>query len=184
MQTPGAAEDWENHRELLRRLRLAAGRPDEEADDLDRDEDLEELAGAAPHAISAFGPVAGGDEAVQLLFGPDAQKSKQQDIVYWFLEQVRQGNRAPARVLLHGPGGCGKSVVVRAVARLLRTEGHGVALAAPTGCAAFLINGCTLHSCFHLPVENKSFATPRTRRPLPGPRWSTSSSSGSLSARS
>ncbi|CAK0836637.1 unnamed protein product [Prorocentrum cordatum] len=162
MQTPGAAEDWENRRELLRRLRLAAGRPDEEADDPDQGEDLEELAGAAPHAISAFGPVARGDEAVQLLFGPDAQKSKQQDIVYWFLEQVRQGNRAPARVLLHGPGGCGKSVVVRAVARLLRTEGHGVALAAPTGCAAFLINGCTLHSCFHLPVENKSFATPRS----------------------
>ncbi|CAK0812778.1 unnamed protein product, partial [Prorocentrum cordatum] len=169
MQTPGAAEDWENHRELLRRLRLAAGRPDEEADDPDRDEDLEELAGAAPHAISTFGPVAGGDEAVQLLFGPDAQKSKQQDIVYWFLEQVRQGNRAPARVLLHGPGGCGKSVVICAVARLLRTEGHGVALAAPTGCAAFLINGCTLHSCLHLPVENRSFGHASDAPPPSGP---------------
>ena len=82
------------------------------------------------------------------------------------MEQVRKGASTPARVLLHGPGGCGKSVVVRAVATLLREEGHGVAIAAPTGCAAFLINGCTLHACLHLPVENNSFGC-ASDAPLP-----------------
>ena len=69
-------------------------------------------------------------------------------------------------MLLHGPGGCGKSVVIRALATMLRRDGHGVALAAPTGCAAFLINGCTLHSCLHLPVENNSYGC-ASDAPLP-----------------
>eukprot|EP00959_Pyramimonas_sp_CCMP1952_P312556 6542476-Pyramimonas_sp.AAC.1 len=141
MQTPGAAMEWEAHRELMRRLRLAAGRPEDEVDgDEDSDGDFEAAAGVAPGSSSVFGPVDGGEQALELLFGAGAQRSKQQDIVYWFCDKVQKGNRDPARVLLHGPGGCGKSVVIRAVATLLRQGGHGVAIAAPTGCAAFLVN--------------------------------------------
>ena len=111
MQTPGAAVEWEAHRELLRRLRLAAGRPEDELDEDDvSDGDFEAAAGVAPGSSSVFGPVDGGEQALELLFGEGAQRSKQQDIVYWFCEKVRQGNRDPARVLLHGPGGCGYRV--------------------------------------------------------------------------
>ena len=46
----------------------------------------------------------------------------------------------------HGPGGCGKSVVTRATAHMHRQAGKGTVLAAPTGVAAFNINGITLHS--------------------------------------
>ena len=60
------------------------------------------------------------------------------------------------RILLHGPGGCGKSVVVRAAARMLRQSGKGAVIAAPTGVAAWNINGVTLHQCCFLPVVNKS----------------------------
>ena len=60
-------------------------------------------------------------------------------------------------MLLHGPGGCGKSVVVRASAHMLRQSGIGVIIAAPTGVAAWNINGVTLHSCCLLPVVNKSY---------------------------
>ena len=169
MQTPGAAEDWENHRELLRRLRLVAGHPDEEVDEEGFDSDVDDQVGAAPRTTSAFGPVHGGEEAVALLFGPDATQSKQQSLVYWFVDQVRQGSLNPARVLLHGPGGCGKTVAVRALATLLRQERHGVVLAAPTGCAAFLINGCTLHSCLHLPIDNNSYGRAEDAPPPSGP---------------
>lgn len=155
MQTPGAAEDWASHRELLRRLKLAAGRPDVEDYLEGEDSDMEEAAGVAPKSSTAFGAVEGGQEAVAMLFSDGATNTKQQSLVYWLVEQVRKGGLAPARVLLHGPGGCGKSSVIRAVATLLRQEGHGVAIAAPTGCAAFLINGNTLHSCLHLPVEKQ-----------------------------
>ena len=163
MQMPGAAENWADHRELLRRLKLAAGRPDEESDEYDTEDELQDAIGGAPHSTNAFGIVEGGEEAVRMLFDTDAAAGsrKQQAIVTWFLEHIRacdfDRSLDPARVLLHGPGGCGKSVVVRALATLLRRERVGVALAAPTGCAAFLINGATLHSCLHLPVENASF---------------------------
>ena len=60
-------------------------------------------------------------------------------------------------MLLHGPGGCGKSVVVRAAAHVLRQSKKGCVIAAPTGVAAFNINGITLHQCCLLPVVNQSY---------------------------
>ena len=61
------------------------------------------------------------------------------------------------RVLVHGPGGCGKSHVARAVTHLLRTGRRGVVVGAPTGCAAFQLGGATLHSLLALPVVNDSY---------------------------
>ncbi|CAJ1457265.1 unnamed protein product, partial [Effrenium voratum] len=61
------------------------------------------------------------------------------------------------RLIIHGAGGCGKSVVLRASAHKLRESGRGVVIAAPTGVAAFNINGVTLHTCCSLPVRNNSY---------------------------
>lgn len=73
----------------------------------------------------------------------------------------------PYKVFLSGPGGVGKSHVIRLVQsdtiKLLRLSGEigpndvAVLLTAPTGVAAFNINGMTLHSAFYWVVVN--FAT-------------------------
>ena len=64
---------------------------------------------------------------------------------------------ARLNLLVHGPGGCGKSVVTKAAAHMLRQSKRGVLLAAPTGVAAFNINGTTLHYGLQLPVQNESY---------------------------
>eukprot|EP00971_Amphidinium_carterae_P065830 1304381-Amphidinium_carterae.1 len=46
----------------------------------------------------------------------------------------RQEGAEPPLVLLHGPGGCGKSYLIRALTHLLRELEVGVMLAAPNGC--------------------------------------------------
>lgn len=61
------------------------------------------------------------------------------------------------RLLLHGEGGCGKSVIARAAAHMLRQAGKGTVLAGPTGVAATNVNGSTLHSILLLPVVNQSY---------------------------
>lgn len=61
------------------------------------------------------------------------------------------------KLIVHGPGGSGKSVILRAVAHKLRQAGVGVVITAPTGVAAFNINGVTLHTALCLPVINNSY---------------------------
>ena len=66
----------------------------------------------------------------------------------------------PYQVFMSGPGGVGKSHVIRLInsdrIKILRHSGTVepddviVLLTAPTGVAAFLINGMTLHSAFLL----------------------------------
>ena len=73
----------------------------------------------------------------------------------WFVQQVIAGERP--RIFIHGAGGCGKSHWVRAAVQTLRDGNIAVAIGAPTGCAAFLINGATLHSLLALPVTNDSY---------------------------
>ena len=52
-------------------------------------------------------------------------------------------------LLLTGPGGCGKTFTLNRSVRELQDElGKTVVLSAPTGCAAVLIGGQTLHSFF------------------------------------
>ena len=167
--TEAAAQDFADHQELLRTLRVKANRGDGEDEASGSDAEMEEAAGAVPNT-DAFGTVHGGEDAVTMLFGEGAPESRQRSIVAWFVERVRSSSgataRNPARVVLHGPGGCGKSVVVRALATLLRSSKHGVAITAPTGCAAFLIGGCTLHACLRLPVENNTYGR-ASDAPLP-----------------
>ncbi|KAJ3834826.1 hypothetical protein F5878DRAFT_544224, partial [Lentinula raphanica] len=57
-------------------------------------------------------------------------------------------HKPPLRMLLTGPGGTGKSHVVHAVRELMTYFGlaHTIRFMAPTGSAAKLINGTTVHS--------------------------------------
>ena len=95
---------------------------------------------------------------------PSPEVQKQKRTMQYILRSVLEGPASKdknsmerLRLLVHGPGGCGKSVVTRAVAHMLRQGGKGTVLAAPTGVAAFNINGMTLHSSLLLPVKNKSY---------------------------
>jgi ATP-dependent DNA helicase PIF1 len=60
---------------------------------------------------------------------------------------VRQGHN----VFFSGGGGCGKSALMRYLIQLMRGEGRTIAVAAPTGLAAFAIEGTTLHALIGLP---------------------------------
>ena len=93
---------------------------------------------------------------------PEVLKQKRcvQYILQWVLDGPKSSDRGALErlwLLVHGPGGCGKSVVARAAAHMLRQGGKGTVLAAPTGVAAFNISGVTLHSCLLLPVVNQSY---------------------------
>ena len=71
----------------------------------------------------------------------------------------------PPRLVVLGPGGTGKSFLIRVLMLLVRkwslarpqqsSMSQGILVAAPTGVAAFNIGGSTLHSLFSLPVENR-----------------------------
>ena len=89
---------------------------------------------------------------------------RQQLLTEYLLRRVMDGpnTRDPnaagrLRTIVHGAGGCGKSVVLRALAHQLRSAGKGVLIAAPTGVAAANVNGATLHSLCSLPVTNQSY---------------------------
>ena len=113
----------------------------------------------------AFAPVEEGEESFDLLTVQNPSPTTEHQcramkyIIHSALKPTSKDAHDPDRLhmLLHGPGGCGKSVVVRAAAHMIRQSGVGVIIAAPTGVAAWNINGVTLHSCCLLPVVNKSY---------------------------
>ncbi|KAJ3824623.1 hypothetical protein F5880DRAFT_1460339, partial [Lentinula raphanica] len=67
-------------------------------------------------------------------------------------------NRKPLVMFLTGPGGTGKTHVVRAVQKVMDVYGlaHGYRSLAPTANAASLINGTTLHSGCNIKIRSKS----------------------------
>ena len=80
----------------------------------------------------------------------------QKRIVDKVLQQVSQ-NESPCRLLISGEGGTGKSRVIHVIQQKL-SEMYSkivlpVAVTAPTGLAAFNINGTTIHRLLSLPVE-------------------------------
>ena len=87
---------------------------------------------------------------------------KQREIFYHVLKWVKTKDE-PFYVFLTGAAGCGKSVVVKAVYQALHrylcsTEGENpedcrIILCAPTGKAAYNINGCTNHAAFKIPAN-------------------------------
>ncbi|TFK80708.1 hypothetical protein K466DRAFT_445388, partial [Polyporus arcularius HHB13444] len=70
------------------------------------------------------------------------------DIVAWHLEQTLQGRKPPPlRMILHGEGGTGKSLVIQTITEHFVASGakHLLLKAAYTGVAASLIDGKTTH---------------------------------------
>ncbi|KZT29854.1 hypothetical protein NEOLEDRAFT_1050544, partial [Neolentinus lepideus HHB14362 ss-1] len=61
----------------------------------------------------------------------------------------------PLRMLLTGPGGTGKSHVVKALHEVMAAYGcqHQIRFAAPTGSAATLIDGMTIHKAFGINIR-------------------------------
>ena len=66
---------------------------------------------------------------------------------------IGRGN--PLRMLMTGPGGTGKTHVVKALKELMKMYGsaHRIRFLAPTGTAAALIDGQTIHSALGIPVH-------------------------------
>ena len=87
---------------------------------------------------------------------------KQRELFSHVLHWIKTKNQ-PLNIFLTGGAGVGKSVVIRALYQALHryccsSEGQDpndirILLCAPTGKAAYNINGTTLHSAFHLPVS-------------------------------
>ena len=117
-------------------------------------------------AAEAHAPIEGGEEAFARLTDPEAPPDmlKQTRLMQYILRRIVDARPqalalGPGRLqlLVHGPGGCGKSFVLRAAAHKLRESGHGVVIAAYTGAAAYNVGGVTLHQCCGLPVTNRSY---------------------------
>ena len=151
-----AQDNYEDSLKILEALKRRHG------DDIEFEAPEHVPTGAAG---DAFAPVEEGEESFDLLTvenpSPETQHQRRamEYIIQSALKPSSKDATEPERLhmLLHGPGGCGKSVVVRASAHMLRQSGIGVIIAAPTGVAAWNINGVTLHSCCLLPVVNKSY---------------------------
>ncbi|XP_048834537.1 uncharacterized protein LOC125709770 [Brienomyrus brachyistius] len=93
---------------------------------------------------------------------------KQSEIFYkirsWCLQKTRGENAEPFHVFISGPGGVGKSVLIKAIhyeaSRILsklsdNPDERHVLLTAPTGVSAYNINAATIHTCFHIATDVK-----------------------------
>ncbi|XP_014299180.2 uncharacterized protein LOC103578710 [Microplitis demolitor] len=73
-------------------------------------------------------------------------------------EKIKRGvlsNDTKIRLYVSGEGGTGKSFVINVIKRWIKEEmNQETVVTAPTGIAAFNINGLTVHRVFQLPVEH------------------------------
>ena len=85
----------------------------------------------------------------------EKQKIGYDMICDWVQRKVDDPTTAPFYLNISGGAGCGKSYLVKAVTMFLRDVAPTgfQKLAAPTGKAAFNIDGVTLHSLLKLPVN-------------------------------
>ena len=99
----------------------------------------------------------------QLLQGEQRQVFLQ--VIAWYkavleAEQTRNDKPEPLRINIDGTAGTGKSFLIGAISAELQDLAHQrgkpnpVARLAPTGVAAFGINGMTIHSALSLPVKS------------------------------
>ena len=122
-----------------------------------------------------FGEVPGGQHAFDTLTAEEnqfdeliaRQRKVMELIVLATLTNGSNPKSPKLRLLLHGPGGSGKSFILRAAAQCIRSAQKGVVIAAYTGAAAYQAGGVTLHSCLGLPVVNKSYGQHEADVPLP-----------------
>ena len=92
----------------------------------------------------------------------DEQSQVFYTIRQWCIDKVNGGNPKPFHIFLTGGAGTGKSHVIKCIynesIRLLQRMNHNpddvsVLLTAPTGVAAFNINGSTLHSALSITTD-------------------------------
>ena len=81
---------------------------------------------------------------------PDNLQGRQCDVYDTVKVHFESGNEDPLHIIVNGTAGTGKSYLINCLRLLLGTN---VKVAAPTGVAAFIIEGRTLHSLLHLPVR-------------------------------
>ena len=84
------------------------------------------------------------------------QKKFYHFICDWIQMRIDNAAHEPIYSILSGRAGCGKTYVVKCIQKFIKEkkckEGF-LKLAAPTGAAAFLIKGSTLHSLLDLPIK-------------------------------
>ncbi|KAK0432389.1 hypothetical protein EV421DRAFT_1719583, partial [Armillaria borealis] len=70
----------------------------------------------------------------------------------------REPEPFPLHMFLTGPGGTGKTHVIKALCDVMDAFGyrHAVRFIAPTGSAAALNNGLTVHKAFRIKICNRS----------------------------
>lgn len=88
---------------------------------------------------------------------------EQRDALDYITDHVRYKDDEPIRLFITGGAGTGKSLLIKALYQTLirhydknlnrDLNSQSVLLCAPTGKAAFNIQGMTLHSAFHLPLN-------------------------------
>ena len=81
---------------------------------------------------------------------PDLLQGNQRQVYEAVQRQVTQRNASPLRMIVSGTAGTGKSFLIGCLKRFLREK---MMVLAPTGVAAFNVNGCTLHSALRLPTK-------------------------------
>jgi ATP-dependent DNA helicase PIF1 len=81
---------------------------------------------------------------------PQHLQGKQLQVYTLVQEHAQSNNPLPLRLIVSGTAGTGKSYLIHCLRLLLD---HRVRVAAPTGVAAFNIEGHTLHSLLSLPVK-------------------------------
>lgn len=93
-------------------------------------------------------------------------------VIEW-METEDLSNFKPLRMIVNGPGGCGKSVLINTVVTYMRKlfdSNHVVKVAAPTGTAAYNAGGETFHHMLNMAISNKEYVaetmSDKSRRPL------------------
>ena len=81
----------------------------------------------------------------------DSFTPSQQAAFEWLTDKLQSGDKLSAAII--GPAGTGKSYVLNAVVAHCRRNGLVVAKLAPSGVAAHLIEGVTIHRFFNLDIE-------------------------------
>ena len=83
---------------------------------------------------------------------PDSLQGKQVQVYTTVQQHYRSINPLPLRMIISGTAGTGKSYLIHCLRLLFQ---HQLRVTAPTGVAAFNIDGHTLHSLLSLPARSE-----------------------------
>ena len=122
------------------------------------DKDLRDIKGWLDHQKHTFQL----EENDSTSCNPENLNTKQKmvyDIVTsWVLKKLQDNATDPLYLNISGRAGCGKSYLLNCLSQFIKsaTTKRFLTRTAPTGTAAFMINGVTLHSLLKLPVNNNN----------------------------